>query len=404
MRARDLTAESFKAYPPQARQAAVNHLGLLQQLPDAFVPLLLRELIAYDWKFPAERSDIDRQWAYLSTLSAGQRQETLSDFARLRLSSELQSFNWVDQPVQYSERLSAHLWATHQIDGFSKAAADYVNRVDAAEPLQPPRAPRLGIVIVGQGVSDNAYPLFRKLRKQGVYFNRVKPDDGLRAILNAVTARAAAYPAPYGHWYIDGGPPLEGAYSGLSLVSYHALEPVRSALLSKMENAVQSGIGGPEALRTLMAQLRPEDVGLGGTSQDAVLRRFQVSVLTEGSGTQIFSTTFVQWAAREALRRAQPLTILARFAPRQRDRPMNEMLSGKQQNIVLDPQGSLIDADLGAFYTCLNLQRLAGGDKSSFLVWFECHSEAVAIAPTLPHNTESSSAVDLKDLLGQIAS
>ena len=57
-----------------------------------------------------------------------------------------------------------------------------------------------------------------------------------------------------------------------------------------------------------------------------LLNRFGVSLLTEGSGTQIFSTTFVQWAAREVLRRAQPVTLLARFAPRQRERAMNELL------------------------------------------------------------------------------
>ena len=56
---------------------------------------------------------------------------------------------------------------------------------------------------------------------------------------------------------------------------------------------VKSGTSGPEALRTLMAQLRPEDIGLSGAAEEAALNHFQVSVLTEGSGTQIFSTTFV---------------------------------------------------------------------------------------------------------------
>ena len=79
-----------------------------------------------------------------------------------------------------------------------------------------------------------------------------------------------------------------------------------------------------------------------------MLNRFQVSVLTEGSGTQFFSPTFVQWAARELLRRAQPLTLLARFAPRQTGRSMNEMLADTQTRAVLDPLGSLIDADMGA--------------------------------------------------------
>src|SRR5882757_946356 len=100
---------------------------------------------------------------------------------------------------------------------------------------------------------------------------------------------------------------------------------------------------GQESLRTVMAQLRPADLGWG--TGDAVLDRFEVKVLTEGSGTQIFSTTFAQWTAREVLRRAQPLTLLVRFAPRQRQRPMNEMLSAANARPELDFTGSLVDAD-----------------------------------------------------------
>ena len=61
---------------------------------------------------------------------------------------------------------------------------------------------------------------------------------------------------------------------------------------------------GPEVLRTRLAQLRPADLAF--SSGDEVLDRFRIKMLTEGSGTQIFSTTFAQWTAREALRRAQP--------------------------------------------------------------------------------------------------
>ena len=155
---------------------------------------------------------------------------------------------------------------------------------------------------------------------------------------------------------------------------------------------------GPEELRTHMARLSPADLGMGRQG-DAVLDRFQVKLLTEGSGTQIFSTTFAQWTAREALRRAQPLTLLVRFAPRQRQRPMNELLSGSGSNIELDPIGSLIDADMGAYYQWINQQRLPGSEQSSFLVWFEGHNQAVAIAPSLPRGTESNSALNLGELL-----
>jgi hypothetical protein len=398
----ELQPAQFQSYPPEARQLAVAHIALLQQLPPAFVPLLLKEIIVYDWKFPAERQDLDRQLAYLGTLAPEQRERLLGGFAGLKVSPELQNHDWVNQPGRFGEDLAAHLWATHQIDAFRGAALDYVQKVDAARPKDPLPVPRLGIVVVGQGIGDTRYTLFRKMRKQGVYFSRVNPDNGVRVLLDAVAARAAAHPIPYAHWYIDGGTP-EDARQGLTTVSYGALASVRAALLNKMEKAIQSGIGGPEALRTMLAELRPDELGLSGAAPEAVLNRFRISVLTEGSGTQIFSTTFVQWTAREAWRRAQPLTLLARYAPRQRQRPMNELIANRgDQQPIPDPEGSLVDADMGAYYTWLNQQRLPGAEQSSFLVWFEGHQDALAISPALPRGSESASEIDLKALIGQI--
>ena len=63
---------------------------------------------------------------------------------------------------------------------------------------------------------------------------------------------------------------------------------------------------------------------------------------------------------------------------------------------------SLIDADMGAFYMWVNQQRLSGAREASFLVWFENHSEAFVISPTLPGNTESNSPVDMQWLLAQV--
>src|ERR1700722_19890576 len=121
-----LTASSFRGYPSEARELAVKHIALLQRLPLAFLPLLLRELIVYDWKFPAERVDLDRQFAYLEALPGGAFQTTMSAFAQLKLARELEQTDWVNSPAVFSEQLSAHLWATHQIDTFRTAAVDYV--------------------------------------------------------------------------------------------------------------------------------------------------------------------------------------------------------------------------------------------------------------------------------------
>jgi hypothetical protein len=82
---------------------------------------------------------------------------------------------------------------------------------------------------------------------------------------------------------------------------------------------------------------------------------------------------------------------------------MNEMLSGSDKNAELDPMGSLVDADMGAYYNWLNQQRLPGAEQSSFLAWFENHNEAVAMGPSMPRGTESTAATDLQTLLSRLA-
>ena len=69
MQPSQLTAEHFVAYPPLARQVAIRGLDVLRRLPLSFVPLLLGEVIAYDSKFPAERQEVDAQFAFMSGLS-----------------------------------------------------------------------------------------------------------------------------------------------------------------------------------------------------------------------------------------------------------------------------------------------------------------------------------------------
>jgi len=374
----------------------VTHLDALRQLPLSFLPSFLREVIDYDYKFPAERAAIDRELATLSSLSPAQMTEWFHAFAQFSLSPKLESFDWINQPAQFVEQLSAYLWTTHQLDGFRQAAIVYGDRLQAAKPPEAIPVRRLGIAVIGQGVAAYEAPLFRNLRPHGAYFAHVKPDNGLQLLLNAVAARAQAHPVPYGHWYVDGGQQADHSPL-LTCVSYQALEPVRAALLGKIQADIQRPGMGPEELRTHLAQLVPADLGMD-KSGDAVLNRFQIKLLTEGSGTQIFSTTFAQWTAREALRRAQSLTLLVRFAPRQRQKSMNELLSSSQGNVELDLAGSMVDADMGAYYSWLNQQRLPGADKSGFLVWFEGHSQALVIGPSIPRGTESTTIADLGEL------
>ena len=393
----DLKPQQFSGYPPQARKLVTDYLEVLRKLPLSFLPSLLREAIEYDFKFPLERKALERELSRLNSLSGAETKEWFQEFQQIRLSPALEHADWVNAPAQFVEQLSAHLWTTHQMDAFRKAALDYADRLRVAVAPELPVAPRLWISVIGQGADVHDAPLFRKLRPHGAYFSRVKPENGLNLLMDAIATRARTHPSAYAHWYIDGGEEADHDPS-LTCVSYRGLEAARAALLDKMRGEIEKPGMGPETLRTFLAEIRSADLGLGEAG-DAVLNRFQVKLLTEGSGTQVFSTTFAQWAAREASRRAQPLTLLVRFAPRQRQKPMNELFSAGRTQPELDSAGSLIDADMGSYYTWLNQQRLPGADQSGFLVWFENHSEALAIGPSMARGTESTTEATLADLL-----
>lgn len=394
----DLTAAHFRNYPPQARALASAHLVLLRHLPLAFLPSLLRELIEYDYKFPVERMKINRELDYLESLPPADLANCFDAFSRIRFTEEQTSFNWYGRPIDFTEQLSAYLWRTHQINAFHDAAISYGDRLQRAlgSPALP--VPRLGIAVIGQGATPPQPRLFQKLREHGTFFTNIDPAGGLSALLAAVEARAQKHPVPYAHWYIDGGLPL-GHSGAITEIAYGKLAATRKLLFEQIQKQVSKPGTGPEELRDHLTHLSPSELDL---KQESPLDHFQVKVLTEGSGTQIFSTTFAQWAAREALRRAEPLTLLVRFAPRQRQRPMNELLAGDETTPQLDPAGSLIDGDMAAYYHWINQQRLPQAEQSSFLVWFEDQRQAFAISPTLPHGTESQSSLSMPALLSLV--
>jgi hypothetical protein len=398
---RDLKAESFAAYPPQAKALAVSHLDAIRPLPLALVPSLLRQIIDYDYSFPVERSAIENELAQLGSLSESQRKEWFGAFSAVSLSSSLENFDWINLPAQFVEQESAYLWSTHQLDAFSKAATEYGDRLAKDRNAEPVAMQRLGIAVVGQGVTAYNAPLFRNLRKHGTWFTQVIPNGGLQSLLSAVEQRARAHPAAYAHWYVDGGAPLPHT-PNITCVSYESLAPVRGLLLKKVQAEIGQPGMGPEELRTRLARMTPADLFMENAA-DPVLSRFQLKLFTEGSGTQIYSTTFAQWTAREVLRRAQALTLLVRFSPRQRQRPMNELLSGKQGEAELDPAGSLLDADMGAYYHWLDQQRLPGAERSAFIAWFEGHGDAVAIGPSMPRGAESHTLIDMNKLLSLVS-
>jgi hypothetical protein len=392
-----LTASSFASYPPQGRQFAASHLSTLREIPLALLPVFLVDIKVYDWKFPIEQQEIAKRLEFVNANLA-----SLDQFRTIKVPAALDTPGSVDDPQRFLAEITAYLWSSLQMDAYRGAANRFMELYSAANRPKRPAISRLVMLCVGRDAQLPEYPLFHKLRGFGQLRTNVHAEGAADAFLDVLRRRSASAPELYAHWYVDGGSPLIGVpTTGVSQIMYPALAPLNGQILARMKSCIEAGTG-PEELQRELAEISEHAPLASNSVVDLVLQHFCVSLLTEGSGTQIFSTSFVQWATREVLRRAQPVTLFARFAPRQRERSFNAMVAEEAGSADLDPAGSLIDADMAAYYAYLELMRLSDAENAAFLVWLENRSQAFVAGRGIPVNTVSDSPISMAELLSGI--
>jgi hypothetical protein len=117
------------------------------------------------------------------------------------------------------------------------------------------------------------------------------------------------------------------------------------------------------------------------------LRKFVIDLFLSGNGAVIFSNAFVEWAAAEALRRARPRTIIARFGMRSKPKPFTSIAVFENQHKISsvpdvdDPENSAIDAVILARYVWLNACRYPEQDQTLCVCVAEHGDSAYVIPP-----------------------
>jgi len=190
-------------------------------------------------------------------------------------------------------------------------------------------------------------------------------------------------------WLIDAERKILASVEASSTVcnlSYGALQEFREHYLAAV-NTIPKNL---QEADQILAALRPQNwerwwpAALGN---DARLRNFVVDLFLSGNGALIFSNSFVEWAASEALRRARPVTLVARFGMRAKPKPFTGIaIFENQQRIsslpdVDDPGGSAIDAQILARYVWLSASRFAEYEQACCVCISESLHAAWLIAP-----------------------
>jgi hypothetical protein len=193
-------------------------------------------------------------------------------------------------------------------------------------------------------------------------------------------------------WLIDAQGKLSSMLSPPSpmnacSLSYAALKPFRDRFLAELNKAPKD----IQATDEIIANLRRESWDAWGlwpaeVSSQPRLRRFVIELFLSGNGAVIFSNAFVEWAASEALRRARPRTIVARFGMRNKPKPFTSIaVFENQQRIsslpdVDDPENSAIDAMILARYVWLTAGRYPEQEQTLCLCVAE-HGDCAYVIP-----------------------
>jgi len=194
-------------------------------------------------------------------------------------------------------------------------------------------------------------------------------------------------------WLID----AEGKMSGMltpesamsvSCLNYLALKPIRERFLAELNKT-------PKIIRAtdeIVANLRSEAWDGWGLWPPEIagqprLRRFVIDLFLSGNGAFIFPSAFVEWAISEAIRRARPRTMIARFGMRSKPKPFTSIAVFENQQRVSslpdvdEPENSAIDAMILARYAWLSASRYAEHRQTICLCVSEHLNSAYAIPP-----------------------
>jgi len=221
---------------------------------------------------------------------------------------------------------------------------------------------------------------------------RGKPRDGL---LDIVTRRPGSTVADC--WILDAGhelvesvlasEPIEPGSYPATLLSYERLAGFREQFSHEI-NAMQKDLSAADAVYD---RLRKVDVTPWCPPEVAgvpAIREYLRLLYLSGNGALIFGNSFVEWGASEALRRARPDFLVARFGVRSKPKPFTSVAVFENPDqinplpAVDDLPGSALDAQELALYVWLAASRYDEYRTNTACVCLaEGLSEAYVIAP-----------------------
>ncbi|HEY8149818.1 MAG TPA: hypothetical protein VIK51_13005 [Vicinamibacteria bacterium] len=287
----------------------------------------------------------------------------------------------------------------HEIDQVFQALQPGID-----QRLHPKGAPRRVVVILyGEGIAIQRDKLWARLRGLGTRVPlRLEGATASAPFLRALFATGSNSIAfssfglePGDAWIVEAGESLhalcEERTTRATGLSYARLRTYRETLARSLYKRVLEGVSGPQELAAYVRalDLAPREGAL--LQGSALVQAFVRDVLLGGNGTLLVNNTFVEWAGVQALKRAQPRLLVARFGVRDKMKPFSSLLlfssprPTDQVPILEDPLGSFVDVEQLSYYFWLSAEKSAAyRGKTLYLLLAEGVDEMLAIRPGPP--------------------
>ena len=408
--------------------------GVLDRLPRTFLVNTLVELEKWSTLFEPEKAYFRTLLAELAALNSSEFRGVFGSLKDFELRTGCDRVTASD-PVSLQARLLNHL----QREGHYALWRREIDQI--FEKLQPKvearlygsdHKPRMVVLLYEEGIAIERDKLWKRFRAMGTGVPlKIEGAESRQPFVRALftgqppekpagpQGRAASAPtlfnvlresqnfAPLDAWIIEAGDTLHalcersaqsvgqgegqtGSHAACATgLSYERLRGYREQLSEAIYGKVLSGVRGPLELAAYIKNLRFTPREGATLYSDEVVLAFIRDVFLAGSGTLIINNTFVEWGAIQALKRAQPRVLVARFGVRDKMKPFSSLLlfskprPTDQIPNLQDPLGSFVDAELLSYYVWLNAEELAPyRDKTLYLLLADGVDEMLAVLPS----------------------
>jgi hypothetical protein len=412
---------------------ARQHGEMLARLPATLHAYILAELQKWPLLFAAEQRYQRALLEHLAGLAPRELDQASAAIRRIEADAGINRIG-ERNPSRFQDQAQALLRTRGHLAGWRSEVDRFFQNVDPVleAQLHPADAPRRLIVqVYGSAIAVQRETLWSRFKDVGLRVPlRLEGTSGAAPFLEplfgprepgraAPALFTAAVASPFEAWLVESHEALhalcetaDGTPAPLTGLSYDRLRGYRDDLTRALNRKIQSGVESPQAFAAYARSLQivpPAGTLLHGGD---VVHAFVRDVLLTGNGTLLMNNTFVEWAAIQALRRAQPRLLVTRFGVRDRLKPFSSMVLFSQPRasdhvpVAQDPAGSFIDVEQLSYYVWLNAEKSpAYRKKTLYLFLAEGVDEMLAIRSDRAVATPSGvAAVSLSDVHATMAS